>query len=273
MPPLPRRPLMLGIAGSGGAGARRPRRAAPPALGAEARPDAAAPAAAAAQRGAERTRHPSARAAGTCGIYPRDSAQAGALLRAEEGSGPRSERPRLPLPEGTAGGAGPDKRTSTFVAGQQEKLFVQGGLLLHLSHVLQRQQLVRRGRGRRVRALVQGGHSTGSARPIRARIPGARYHPGGSEAAIPGAVSSPGGQGGAVDDRSPLHCAGPDGGSQPVAGGARGGSLLGVVVTVRPRAHLAKPPQLPLRPRLCGLPSLPTALRGPAWAPAPVRHL
>lgn len=47
-----------------------------------------------------------------------------------------------------------ERQRSTFVASQQEQFLVQGGLLLHLPDVLQRQQLVRGSRGRWVCTLV-----------------------------------------------------------------------------------------------------------------------
>lgn len=147
---------------------------------------------------------------------PAQAIAVAALLRDRGGVGPSEPRP--PLPEGEAGVAGPGSGAGTFVAGQQEELLVQRGLLLHLPHVLQRQQLVRRGRGGRVRALVQSGHGAGSARPIRARA--GRWR-GAARPPVPAASPAGAGrraparsargraeQGRAEGERSPLHCAG-----------------------------------------------------------------
>lgn len=49
-------------------------------------------------------------------------------------------------------------RAQTFLACQQEELLVQRGLLLHLSHVFQGQEFIRRGG---VRALIQSCHYDG----------------------------------------------------------------------------------------------------------------
>ncbi|XP_043348549.1 uncharacterized protein LOC122455863 [Dermochelys coriacea] len=104
----------------------------------------------------------------------------------------------------------------TFVAGQQEELLVQGGLLLHLPHVLQRQQLVGGGRGGRVRALVQGGHGAGSARPM-----GVRGGPGPARPGVPHAAGrlAAGQRGRKPDAVNPVQ-----GGERPLAAQARRGA-------------------------------------------------
>lgn len=216
--------------------------------------------AAAPQQGTAGPRRREARAPAVFAATPAQAIAVAALLRDRGGVGPSEPRP--PLPEGAAGVAGPGSGAGTFVAGQQEELLVQRGLLLHLPHVLQRQQLVRRGRGGRVRALVQSGHGAGSARPIRARA--GRWR-GAARPPVPAASPAGAGRraparsargraerGRAEGERSPLHCAGLMAAS-PLRGAAGRGRerrrwLCGEAARVRPPESLSAPVAAVCRP-------------------------
>lgn len=204
---------------------------------------------------------------------PAQAIAVAALLRDRGGVGPSEPRP--PLPEGEAGVAGPGSGAGTFVAGQQEELLVQRGLLLHLPHVLQRQQLVRRGRGGRVRALVQSGHGAGSARPIRARAgrwrgaarpPVPAASPAGAGRRAPARSAPRAGRAGPGGGRALLAALRrPDGGVPLARGGGTGAGASAVPLGLW-RSSRGTAAGLSLRSRGPGLPTFPTALSGPGAA-------